>query len=153
MAQVKSSSTVKLSVTLVLTEEEAIALNEMTKYGIDSFLKGYYKYLGKHYMKPHEKGMRSLFNTIDKELPSHLRRISDARKIFDMPKQIEPKASMRFGINKYNDPTQWGRDSFIDGIARIDCPIDRRTHANSIILWLKGWDDESNKIPLTVNEE
>lgn len=90
MAQVKASSTVKLSVTLVLTEEEAIALNEMTKYGIDSFLKGYYNFLGRHYMQPHEEGMRSLFKTIDAELSPHLRRIADAREIFDMPKQIEP---------------------------------------------------------------
>jgi len=104
MAKVKASSTVKLSVTLELTEEEAIALNEMTKYGIDSFLKGYYKFLGKHYMRPHEQGMRSLFKTIDAELPPHLKRISEARKIFDMPKQIEPpKAHMR----KFKGEWRW----------------------------------------------
>jgi len=96
MAQVKASSKVELSVTLVLTEDEAIALNEMTKYGINSFLKGYYKFLGKHYMEPHEEGMRSLFRTIDTELPPHLRRISEAREIFDMPKQVAPpKSRMR----------------------------------------------------------
>jgi hypothetical protein len=96
MATVKASSTVKLSVTLELTEEEAIALNEMTKYGIDSFLKGYYKFLGKHYMQPFEGGMRSLFKTIDSELPPHLKRIADAREIFDMPKQVKPpKAAQR----------------------------------------------------------
>ncbi len=90
MAKVKASSTVELSVTLVLTEDEAVALNEMTKYGIRPFLEGYYKHLGKHYMQPHEQGMRSLFRTIDSELPPHLKRIADAREIFGMEKQIEP---------------------------------------------------------------
>jgi len=90
MAEVKASSTVKLSVTVVLTEQEAIALNEMTKYGIEPFLQGYYKYLGKHYMEPHEPGMRSLFKTIDSELPEHLSRINKARRVFDMPENVEP---------------------------------------------------------------
>jgi len=90
MAQVKASSTVKLSVTLVLTEEEAIALNEMTKYGIKAFLAGYYKCLGKYYMEPHERGMRSLFKTVDRELPQHINRINRAREMFDLPKKEEP---------------------------------------------------------------
>ena len=127
MASVKASSTVKLSVTLVLTEEEAIALNEMTKYGIKAFLEGYYKYLGKHYMQPHEKGMRSLFKTIDAELPSHICRINEARKIFDMPEAVDPPRPRKRLIDgkwhwirrKLSSVNTWSRITFSTTVSRF----------------------------------
>lgn len=59
-------------VTLKLTLEEARALKEITGYGHKQFLEGYYKQLGKSYLQPHEKGVISLFETINKELPTQL---------------------------------------------------------------------------------
>ncbi|MBA4852066.1 hypothetical protein H1R81_16760 [Emticicia sp. BO119] len=69
-----------MNVIFKLTEEEARALYNMTVYGADPFVKWFYSNLGKHYLKPHEDGLRSLFNTIKKELPPHFDKIDKVRK-------------------------------------------------------------------------
>jgi len=71
-ATVKSEINLDLKITLELTLQEARALNEITKYGHKPFLEGYYKQLGRSYLKPHENGVISLFDTIDKSLPREL---------------------------------------------------------------------------------
>jgi hypothetical protein len=83
MADVKDNSTLDLSVTLVLNEAEARMLIEMTGYGADPFLRGYYKVLGKSYMKPHEKALKSFFGSINRQLPQAVKRIDEARKVFN----------------------------------------------------------------------
>lgn len=77
MADVKAKASVllEMSICLNLSQEEAAALKEMTKYGIEAFLKGYERQLGKHYIAPHKEGLRSLFKTIDKSLPSELSKL------------------------------------------------------------------------------
>ncbi len=80
MATFKSSSNVTIEISMDLSEIEARALIEMTGYGIEQFLEGYYKYLGKHYLKPLEPGIRSLFESIKSELPPHIAKIDKARK-------------------------------------------------------------------------
>lgn len=50
--------------TLELTESEMLALDGMMGYGADEFLKVFYQYLGKHYLHPHEAGVRSLFSKV-----------------------------------------------------------------------------------------
>lgn len=80
--KIQSASTLQVEVVLRLTEAEARALKEITGYGIDPFLKWFYEKLGTHYMKPHESGLRSLFETIKRELPPHLNKADRARKAF-----------------------------------------------------------------------
>lgn len=77
MAKTKIKSEIKseFSITLTLTLEEARAVNAMTKYGASSFLEGYYKQLGRSYLHPHEKGVHTLFETINKELPDKLEKV------------------------------------------------------------------------------
>lgn len=75
--KVKSDISIEIEVTLKLTLQEARALNQITKYGVKSFLEGYYKQLGKSYLEPHEKGVISLFGTIKQELPSKIRKAED----------------------------------------------------------------------------
>lgn len=79
-AKVKSSLKFEAVVMLELTESEARALNEMTKYGIKNFINGYKKHLGSHYIEPHVKGLTSLFETIDGSLPSELYRLDEYKK-------------------------------------------------------------------------
>lgn len=50
---------------LRLTEPEIRALDALAGYGTDGFLKVFYEKMGEHYLKPHEKALRSLFATID----------------------------------------------------------------------------------------
>lgn len=80
MEKIKSSSKVDINITLTLSEEEAKALYNMTVYGSKHFTDWFYQHLGKFYLKPHEKGLESLFETIKKELPKHLDKAKEARK-------------------------------------------------------------------------
>lgn len=78
--QVKSSATVAFEVKLILTEGEARALDAICGYGPDEFVKWFYKNLGKHYLQPHEKDMRSLFATVRTEMGNKLSLIDKAKK-------------------------------------------------------------------------
>jgi hypothetical protein len=80
MSTIRSGSKITAEVHLVLTEEEARALYNITVYGVQPFVDWFYRNMGKHYLKPHEDGLRSLFDTIGKELPQHLTRVDNARK-------------------------------------------------------------------------
>jgi len=84
-AKTKSNVSVDLSINLTLSVEEAKALNEITGYGIEPFLKGYKEKLGSHYIDKHEKGMRSLFGTIKTSLPKE---INKAEGIMDAISQV-----------------------------------------------------------------
>jgi len=80
---VKSTASVEVKVVLVLTEEEARALYNITVYGTKTFLGWFYRNLGKAYLQQHEKGFISLFDTIGKELPKHFKRADEARSVFN----------------------------------------------------------------------
>lgn len=73
---------VEASVTLQLREEEMRALEALTGYGIKGFLEVFYAKMGKHYLEPHEQGLRSLFDVIQRELPPILARADAARTAF-----------------------------------------------------------------------
>ena len=81
MAKAKAKTTLNFEgkITLELTEPEARALNEMTKYGIAKFLLGYRKQLGSYYIDPHVTGLTSLFETIDESLPEELEKLKNYR--------------------------------------------------------------------------
>jgi len=81
MATISSKLEIELTVNLTLSEIEARALQAMTVYGVDSFLKGYYKQLGKHHIKPYEEGFRILFPSINKQLSSHFDKVDKARAL------------------------------------------------------------------------
>jgi hypothetical protein len=85
MAEIKATATVEGRVTLHLTESEAAALEALAGYGDDAFLKVFYKEMGQSYLKPHEAGLRSLFRTIDRDVPHALKRFQAARLAFMMP--------------------------------------------------------------------
>lgn len=73
---------VETRATIELSEVEMRALDAMIGYGINPFLEVFYKHLGKHYMQPHEAGMRSLFKTIGSDIPAILHRADAARTAF-----------------------------------------------------------------------
>lgn len=85
MADVRASATVEGRVTLHLTEVEAAALEAITGYGVEAFLKVFYPKLGEVYLRPHEAGVKSLFATINRDVPHALRRFKAARLAFMMP--------------------------------------------------------------------
>lgn len=74
-----------LEVVLIISESEARALDALAGYGDDAFIKQFYEHLGKHYMEPHEKGLRLFLKTIREGsgIGSVLSRMDDARQVFD----------------------------------------------------------------------
>lgn len=73
---------VSLSATLTLTEPELAALEALAGYGDDAFLRNFYQLLGRTYLEPHEKGVRTLFRTVREHIPGLLSRAKKAREAF-----------------------------------------------------------------------
>lgn len=78
--EIKPKIKVEYEITLNLTEVEARALDALVGYGHEGFLKVFYEHMGKHYMKPHEAGLISLFKTVQSIMPRQLKIVDDARK-------------------------------------------------------------------------
>ena len=83
MARIVGHATIELSVTIQLNESEARAMDALVGYGDDKFIEAFYEKLGKAYMKDHEKGLRSLFESMRQQLPGPLSRVNDARRTFN----------------------------------------------------------------------
>lgn len=81
--EIKSEAEMLFKISLELTETEARALVEITRYGSKNFLEVFYEKLGKSGLQPYEKGIISLFNTASTKLPKHFYRIDETRKAFN----------------------------------------------------------------------
>ena len=71
--KIKNNTYVHFSVSCELTEDEARALDALAGYGLKSFLKVFYTEMGKHYLEPHEDGLRSLFTKVRNDIGPALR--------------------------------------------------------------------------------
>jgi len=83
---------ITFSVEVTLTEVEAHALYDMAGYGTDAFLKVFYDHLGKAYLGRHETGVRTLFETIRRDVAPMLHRIKTAREAINGKLQPEVPA-------------------------------------------------------------
>lgn len=79
MTTIAVKTVMKFEGTLTLDESEMRALEAMVGYGVEPFLKVFYDKLGKHYMRDHEQGLRSLFKAIKRDIPNHLHNIDEVR--------------------------------------------------------------------------
>lgn len=82
MSRLLQRPKIEMNVSLELTSEEVRALYALAGYGIDGFLEVFYKQMGKHYLQPHEAGLRSLFKTIRETLPPIIARHDAAMQAF-----------------------------------------------------------------------
>lgn len=82
MAQLSARPKIELQVNLQLNEQEVRALEALAGYGIEEFLKTFYKELGRTYLGPHEPGLRSLFDSVRLQLPAVLAQFDKAREAF-----------------------------------------------------------------------
>ena len=85
MAKVIGHGEINGEVTLVLNESEARALDAIVGYGAEPFLKAFYEHLGKAYLQPYERGLRSLFESVrtgDGSVSLFLTKLQDARAVF-----------------------------------------------------------------------
>lgn len=78
MAKTKVVATINAEIHISLTTEEANALNALTLYGTDDFLKMFYQHLGSSYLKPHEVGLKSLFETARSSIPILINKLQSA---------------------------------------------------------------------------
>lgn len=60
---------IEFKVKCELTEGELRALDALVGYGFDNFIKAFYSGLGKHYLQPYEKDLKSLFDTVESLRP------------------------------------------------------------------------------------
>lgn len=81
MSQVRGEVFVTATVTIVLSEVEARALEALAGYGDDKFLEMFYKHLGTSYLQKHEAGLRSLFNSARGDVARILGAADNRRKI------------------------------------------------------------------------
>jgi len=82
MATISQQPKVELKVTFQITEAEARAIDGLVGYDFDGFVKAFYTQLGESYLKPHEAGLRTFFESIRNEMPAILDRTDKARKAF-----------------------------------------------------------------------
>jgi hypothetical protein len=83
LASLDQRPTVGVEIALLLDEEEARALHALTEYGTEPFLETFYRAIGESCLKPHEKGLRSVFRAFRAELMPILARAKKAREAFD----------------------------------------------------------------------
>lgn len=74
----KIEPVVDLKITLELTAEEAAACAVMGSYGIDKFVEFFHNNLGKTYMEPYQKGLRSFLEKTQR-FESHYKVMKQAR--------------------------------------------------------------------------
>jgi hypothetical protein len=82
MANLVSHPVIQVVTTFTVNEEELRALEALAGYGDDAFIKMFYNELGKHYLQPHEKGLREFLTSVRKLATPTLKRIDNARKEF-----------------------------------------------------------------------
>lgn len=82
MAEIVQRPKVEVTATMQFSEAELRALDALVCYGSDAFIKVFYEHMGKHYMKPHEAGLRTLFESVRQIVPGILQRTDDARRVF-----------------------------------------------------------------------
>lgn len=87
MAKIVQKPTIQVEVVISLTESEARALDALAGYGDNNFIAAFYREMGRHYLEPHEKGLRSLLVTVRETIPSILGRTDKARKAFEPERQ------------------------------------------------------------------
>jgi hypothetical protein len=80
MAKFENKPRLNFEVVLQLTEEEARALDALAGYEINSFLQAFYTNLGESYMKPHEKGLITLFEDARNYLRPILSKMDETKK-------------------------------------------------------------------------
>lgn len=80
MADVRSTMRVEFTATLTLSEVECRALDALVGYGDDAFLKAFKDKLGEAYLRDHERGLRSAFEAIRRDVLPAIQDIEQARR-------------------------------------------------------------------------
>lgn len=88
MAHLISTPRLDLSIQFELNYHEAAALDAIAGYGFEQFIRVFYEKMGKHYLQPHENGLRSLFKSVREQLPGIVSQFEDARGVLAGTKKV-----------------------------------------------------------------
>lgn len=88
MAKSKLNPKVEFELYISLNESEARALEAIVGYGVDDFLKVFYTRMGEAYLKPHEGGLRSLFQAVKDDVIRQLRAVDKARAALESDETV-----------------------------------------------------------------
>lgn len=77
--ETRFNTTIRINIDL--DEQEARALEALAGYGTDAFLKCFYEHMGKHYLQPHEAGLRRIFDVFQGDVNRQLQKIDQAKKL------------------------------------------------------------------------
>lgn len=83
MAKITAVPKLGINIQFQVDESEARALEALSGYGDDAFIKNFYEFLGRYYMEPHEQGLRSFLKSIREQVSSPLSRMDEARKFLN----------------------------------------------------------------------
>lgn len=75
-----TTATITFGASVTLSEVEVRALDALVGYGDDAFLKVFKEKLGEHYIRNHERGLRSFFATVRQDVLPALHVIDEARR-------------------------------------------------------------------------
>jgi uncharacterized coiled-coil protein SlyX len=126
MAEIMQHTKIEVTATMLFTEVELRALDALVGYGVEPFLKVFYEKMGKHYMQPHEAGLRSLFESVSKFVPGILRRTNDAKRVFtgeriavqsDMPDRLGKAGAQIAELNAQLGEAQAELESLTEKLA------------------------------------
>ena len=84
MAKIAPRTTLHFESVLSMDEEELRALDAVLGYDVEVFLTVFYEKMGTAYLKPHEKGLRSLHEAVKRDVSNALSLIDDLRKRLGM---------------------------------------------------------------------
>jgi hypothetical protein len=97
MVKIEQRGKIECDCVIRLTEPEMRALDAIVGYGWDGFIKTFKQHMGQSYIRDHEAGGKLLFETVRSLIPSILRRVDQAREVFDGEKlAISHEAQERF---------------------------------------------------------
>jgi hypothetical protein len=82
MALINAKHDLQLKVTFEISEEEAQALNVISQYGDEAFIKAFAEKLSPESMRLHNKGLRKFLKSCRESIPRILEQTEMARKTF-----------------------------------------------------------------------
>lgn len=91
MAKIIGRPIIELNITITLSESEARAMDALVGYGDDAFLEVFKDKLGESYIRDHENGLRSLFESMRSAFGPWFFKVDEARKVFDGKAEARPR--------------------------------------------------------------
>ena len=82
MAQVMVNPKLDISISFTVNEQEARALDALSGYGDDAFIKAFKENLGEAYIRNHEEGLRSFLRSVRAIVSGGLATLEQARQLF-----------------------------------------------------------------------